>query len=72
MEDQQVGDALVFGEGQTEGRFGLGAGLSITIYTVYVTINTISMTVDTIGSIWDVHAYKRKVSGKLSACTVCM
>lgn len=72
MEDQQVGDALVLGEGQAEGRFGLGAGLSVTIYTVHMTINTISVTVDSVDSVWDVHAYNRKVSGQLSACTVCM
>lgn len=43
MQDQQVGDAFVLAEGQTEGRFGLAAGLSVAIhvpvYAIHIVVN---------------------------------
>lgn len=78
MKDQQVGDALVFGERQTERRFGLGARLRMAVHTVGVavdpidvTVNSIDMTVDAVHSIRDVvsctdeFAFKRIPGGTL-------
>lgn len=59
MQDQQVGDAFVFGEGQAEGWFGLAAGLSVsinmtinmTIYSIHMSVDSINMAVHTIYSV---------------------
>lgn len=56
MKNQQVGDALVFSEGQAQRRFGLGAGLGV---TVDVAVDSIDVTVYTVHSVWDGATYKK-------------
>lgn len=50
MQDQQVGDAFVLGEGQTDSRL-LAAGLSVAVHPVGVAIDPISVAIDAIDSI---------------------
>lgn len=61
MQNQQVGDALVFSEGQAQRRFGLRAGLSVAVYAVDVAVDAVSVTVYAVHSIWDVATYKTTV-----------
>jgi len=63
VKDQQVGDALVLGERQAGGWFGLAARLSMPIHTIDMAINSIYMTVY---SIWDIVAYREVKRSKLT------
>lgn len=54
MQYQQIGDASVLVEGQTEGRLGLSARISMAAYAISVpihSIDTLHLTIYTIDSI---------------------
>lgn len=65
MQDQQVGDASVLGEGQAERRFGLAARLSVAVYTIDMAINSINVPIDTINmavyAVYTVHSVRDDV-----------
>lgn len=48
MQDQQVGDASVLGEGQTERWFGLAAWLSVAVHTVDMSVHTVDVGINSI------------------------
>lgn len=67
MQDQQVGDASVLGEGQAERRFGLAARLSVAVHTVDVAIHSIDVPVNTINmAVNSVHSIRDGISCKFA------